>query len=175
MKSFAFAAAFVFATPAFAAPSDCSTAAIPDTPVKGTVKGHPFVPTDIHMTLTRDGMEVNGAKFDRYTLDFDMGDIFNEFSIDMLVPIGKPIDGRIYRQVPGDIDKQPMAAEGTPEIQGWDLQLDAADVNTNFGLTDATLRVEWGRKTGDAVPGKIVFCAPQIDTQIAGTFAAALK
>jgi len=168
-------AALVFAAPARAMPADCSSAAIPATPVKGTVKGKAFVPTDIHVTFTKNGMGVNGVQFDRYALAFDAGDIFNELSVDMLVPAGKPIDGRAYRQVPGDIGTQPMAAEGTPEVQGWDLQFEAAGVNTNFGLDEGTLRVEWGRRSGDSLPGRIHFCAPGVDAEIMGTFTATVR
>jgi hypothetical protein len=166
-------AALLLATHAAAA--DCSNAAIAGTPVKGMVKGHAFVPTDIHVDFTKDGMEVNGSKFDRYVLALDAGDIFNEFTLDMLVPLGKPVDGRIYRLVPGGIYKQRMAAEGAPEIQGWDIEFKAADVNTNLGLTEATLRIEWGKKTGDTIPGKLIFCAPEIGMMIAGTFTAKLR
>jgi hypothetical protein len=168
-------ALIVLATPALAAPADCSGAAIPATPVKGSVKGKAFVPTDIHVTFTKNGMGVNGKQFDRYALDLDAGDIFNELSVDMLVPAGKPIDGRTYRQVPGDIGTQPMAAEGTPEVQGWDLQYDPAGVNTNFGLDEGTLRVEWGRRSGDSIPGKIYFCAPAVGAEIMGTFTATVR
>jgi hypothetical protein len=177
MRSLACAAlaALVFASPALAAPADCSGAAIPATPVRGTIKGKAFVPTDVHVNFTRNGMGVNDVQFDRYALDLDAGDIFNELSVDMLVPAGKPIDGRTYRQVQGGISKQPMAAEGTPEIQGWDLQYDPAGVNTNFGLDDGTLRVEWGRRSGDSIPGKIYFCVPGAGAEIMGTFTATVR
>ncbi|MGH8323681.1 MAG: hypothetical protein ACRETD_07770, partial [Steroidobacteraceae bacterium] len=140
------------------------------------VNGHPFVPTDITVTFTKNGMGVNGQEFDRYQLALDAGDIFNEFSADVLVPAGKPIDGRVHREIASDaIGVQPMAADGTPEVQGWDLSFGAAGVDTNFGLDTGGLRIEWGHKSGDTLPGKIVFCAASIDTEISGTFVAKFR
>ena len=148
----AFAAALLLATQAAAA--DCSNAAIPGTPVKGMVKGHAFVPTDIHVDFTKDGMEVNGSKFDRYVLALDAGDIFNEFTLDMLVPLGKPVDGRIYRLVPGGIYKQRMAAEGAPEIQGWDIEFKAADVNTSLRADRGHAAHRVGQEDRRRIPAK---------------------
>src|SRR6185312_1194012 len=71
MKSTAILAAAaigLMAQPAFAAPKDCSSAQIPDTPVRGTVNGQPFVPNAVGIHITRGGMQINDAKFDTYEL-----------------------------------------------------------------------------------------------------------
>jgi len=166
----------LLASPALAAPADCSVGAIPDAPVAGTVAGKPFVPKETHLNVTPDGMEVNGAKFDRYTLSIMTDGIFNELTVDMLVPLGKKPDGRVFRVLPTDaIHDQPWAAEGTPEVQGWDLQLEAANVDTSFTQEIASIRVEFGQRKGAVVPGKIHFCVPGQSAEIQGSFGAALQ
>jgi len=94
-------------------------------------------------------------------------------SVDMLVPLGKKPDGRVFRVLPvDDIGAQPAAAEGTPEVQGWSLQLESANVDTSFTQEVAAIRVEWGARKGDALPGKIHFCVPGQHADIQGRFTA---
>ncbi|MEJ0028166.1 MAG: hypothetical protein WDN01_19230 [Rhizomicrobium sp.] len=158
-----------------AAAADCSTGAIPDTPVLGTVAGKPFVPKETRIDVTRDGMEIDDAKFDKYTLSIMTDGIFNEMTVTMLVPLGKTPAGRVFRVLPtGDIGAQPAAAPGTPEVQGWGLELEAADVDTSFTQENAAIRVELGQKTGNTLAGKIHFCVPGQKADIAGSFKAAL-
>src|ERR1700760_2362301 len=145
----AVAASFLAITSAQAAPFDCTTVPIPDAPVHGTVNGQPFVPKEIRIDITADGMEIDDAKFDKYALSLIADGIFNEATLDMLVPLGKPIDGRTYRVLPFDqISAQPAAAPGTPEVQGWDLELQSAHVDTSFTQTIASIRVIWGKRKG---------------------------
>ena len=177
MRSALALSAFALSTPAFAAPAaDCSTGAIADTPVAGTVKGHKFVPKTIDVHITKDGMEMDGAKFDRYALSIMADGIFNALTVNMLMPMGKKPDGRVFRALPIDsIGGQPAAATGLPEIQGWDLQLEEADVDTSFTQDTAAIRVEWGTGKGGVLPGKIHFCSATSDTDIAGSFSATLR
>ena len=165
------------ATPALAAPApDCSVGAITATPVGGMVKGHKFSPKTIEVHITHDGMEMDGAKFDRYELSIMADGIFNALTVNMLVPLGKKPDGRVFRALPIDsIGGQPAAAPGLPEIQGWDLQLEEADVDTSFTQDTAAIRVEWGTGQGGVLPGKIHFCSTASDTDIAGSFSATLR
>ncbi|HWD29014.1 MAG TPA: hypothetical protein VG387_17710 [Rhizomicrobium sp.] len=159
------------ALPAFAEPADCSVGTVADKPVSGSVMGKPFVPDKIHVDVTKDGMEVDRAKFDRYTLNIETGGIFNEATVDMLVPLGKSPAGRTFRVLPVDsIGGQPAAAPGTPEVQGWSLQLEAANVDTSFTQEPASIRVEWGAAKGGALAGKIHFCVPGQKTEIEGAF-----
>jgi hypothetical protein len=173
------AAALLLATvPAFAAAPtpDCSAGAIAATPVAGTVKGHKFTPKTIEVHITHDGMEMDGAKFDRYELSIIADGIFNALTVNMLVPLGKKPDGRVFRSLPIDsIGGQPAAAPGLPEIQGWDLQLEEADVDTSFTQDTAAIRVEWGTAKGAVLPGKIHFCSAGSDSDIAGSFDATLR
>lgn len=163
-------------SPAFAAPADCSVGAIAGTPVAGTVNGKPFVPKEITVAVTRNGMAMNDAKFDKYELALMTDGIFNELTVTMLVPLGKKPDGRVFRELAIDsIGGQPSAAPGLPEIQGWDLELEAADVATSFTQDTAAIRVEWGTLTGGSLSGRIHFCAAGPKAEIAGSFTAKLQ
>lgn len=171
----------VLATPAFAdsrskPAADCSVGAIADTPVSGTVNGKPFVPKEITATLTKDGMVVNDVHLDRWSLSLMADGIFNALSVNTMVPGGKKPDGRVLRELAVDsIGAQPMAAEGTPEIQGWDLELEAAEVDTSFTQDTASIRVEWGALKGGTLTGKIHFCSAGSKTEIAGSFVAKVQ
>ena len=157
-----------------AVPAGCSAGPIVDKPVFGTVAGKPFVPKKVSMQITRDGMEVGNAKFDRYLLSIETDGVFNEATVDMLVPLGKKPDGRTFRVLPTDsIGDQPQAAEGTPEVQGWSVALEAAGVETSFTDEVASLRVELGARKGNAIPGKIHLCVPGKHIEIQGSFTAA--
>ena len=159
--------------PALAAPKDCSAAQIPDAPVKGTVNGKPFIPNAVGVHIPRNGMQINAAKFDTYELAIQTDGIFNEMTAHVLVKAGGKPDGHVYRVLPLDsIGGQPLAAPGTPEIQGWDLELEAAGVNTNFTQEIASLRLEFLPRKGDALPGRIYFCVPSAKAEIMGTFTA---
>jgi hypothetical protein len=159
------------ASPAFAVPADCSKAAIPNVPVHGTVNGQPFEPKETTIDVTKDGMVIDGVHLDRYALAIQTDGIFNELTVNMMVPGGKHPDGRVFRVLPTDsIHDQPAAAPGTPEVQGWDLELESAQVDTSFTQDIASIRVELGTRKGDVLPGKIYFCVPSAKAEIMGTF-----
>lgn len=161
------------AAPALCAPADCSVGPIADKPVSGSVNGKPFVPKEIVIDITKDGMEMDGNKFDKYQLSLMADGIFNEATVSMLVKLGTKPDGKVYRVLPIDsIGGQPAALPGLPEVQGWDLQLEAAGVDTSFTQEVAAIRVEWGQRKGNLLPGKIHFCVPGQKTDIAGSFTA---
>jgi len=167
------AAAGPLSTAALAMPKDCSTAQIPATPVKGTVNGTPFVPNAISVHITKNGMQINDAKFDTYEFAIQTDGIFNEMTAHVLVKSGAKPEGHAYRMLALDsIGGQPMAAPGTPEIQGWDLELEAAGINTSFTQDIASLRIEFQPRKGEALPGKIYFCVPGAKAEIMGTFTA---
>ncbi|MEI9886997.1 MAG: hypothetical protein WDN08_10960 [Rhizomicrobium sp.] len=175
------AAFLVAANPALAdsrtrPPADCSVGAIADTPVIGTVNGVAFVPKEITVHVTKDAMELNDAKFDKYELALMTDGIFNALSVGMLVPLGKSPAGRVFRALAVDsIGAQPAAAQGLPEIQNWDLELEAADVDTSFTQDVAAIRVEWGTLKGGTLSGKIHFCVPSAKAEIAGSFTAKIQ
>ncbi len=161
--------ALLAASPAFAAaPAGCSAAAIPDTPVSGTVGGKPFVVKSADVQIGG-GFAVNDSKFDSYDLTLMVDGIFNALTVRVIVKTGTRADGRSFRMVDSDaIGDQPMAIPGTPEVQSWDLQLESANVDTSFTQEAAAMRLEYGQRKGGVLPGKIYFCAP--GATIMGTF-----
>lgn len=174
-RLFAATAALVLAgaSLAHAAPTDCSAMKIPDTPLKGTVNGKPFVPNEIYMTITKNGFQLNEFKFDRWEIHIQTDGIFNAATMQFLVKAGTRPDGKTFRVLPTDsISGQPAAAPGTPEVQGWDLELEAAGVDTSFTQDIASIRLELGKGNADAIPGHIAFCVPGIKATITGAFSA---
>jgi hypothetical protein len=170
------ALALILAASAAPAAQDCSQGPITDSPVHGTVNGQPFLPQKATMTFTKDGMVVDGVHLDRYALAIETDGIFNELTVDMMVPGGKKPDGRTFRVLPVDsIGAQPAAAPGTPEVQGWELQQENADVNTSFTQGIASIRVELGQRKGDQMAGKIHMCVPDAKAEIVGSFSATLQ
>ena len=164
-------AACLFAGTAFAAPKDCSVGNIPDTPVAGTVGGKPFVPKQVSVHVTRNGMQIDDAKFDTYELSLQTDGIFNAMTAHVLVRAGGRADGHAYRVLPTDsISAQPAAVSGTPEVQGWDLQLESAGVDTSFTRDIASMRLEFGPRKAGILPGRIHFCVPSANAEIVGTF-----
>jgi hypothetical protein len=159
--------------PASAKPADCSTAAAPATPVKGTVGGKDFTPTQVSVQIGK-GFAVNDVKFDSYDLSFQVGDsIFNALNVRVIVKEGTRADGRTFRMLAtDDMGAQPMAIEGTPEVQSWDLQYGPANVDTSFTQEPASMRLEYGQRKGNMLPGKISFCVPGQRASIGGTFSA---
>jgi hypothetical protein len=175
---FAFSCLAIIALPpmALAMPADCSKAQVPDAPVKGTVNGKPFIPNAITVHLTRNGMGINEMKFDRYELAIETDGIFNEMTTDVLVRSGARPDGHVFRMLPNDsIGEQPAAGPGMPEVQGWDLELEAAKINTSFTQETASMRLEFLPRKGDTMPGRIYFCVPGVKAEIMGTFAAKVR
>jgi hypothetical protein len=158
-----------------AGPVDCSKEVVPPGPVKGTVAGKPFVPQRAEVVIGK-GFAVNEVKFDSYDLTLEVEGIFNALSVRVITREGTRADGRTFRRLPVDsIGAQPMAGPGTPEVQSWDLQLESADVNASFTQEIASMRLEYGQRKGNVLPGKIYFCAPGEKATIAGSFDAVMR
>ena len=176
MRSVVVMTCVLLASPALAGmPADCSKAPIPDGAVHGTVNGKPFVPQQATIDVTKDGMVINDVHLDRYVLSIQTDGIFNELTVNMMVPGGQKPDGRTFRVLPtDDIGKQPAAAEGTPEVQGWDLEQENADVKTSFTQDTASIRVELGTRKGNILPGKIHMCVAGVSAEIVGSFSATM-
>lgn len=157
------AAGLIAASPALAAPPvDCSKAAIPATPAKGKLGGVDFVPNDFHFQTVQES-GINGVTYAANTLYLNGMDSNGEemsLTVSTISPLGKPIDGRVFHTVPGEVEVQPVAGPGAPETQGWSIEYDAKNVDTN-SIHDkkASLRLEFGKRKGTTLPGKITFCA----------------
>lgn len=164
----AFLGLILSAAPAFAAdatqPADCSTAAFPAGAAHGQLAGKAFAPKTV--TLQKTGsMTTDGKRFDTWTLEFQQpeGDVDFGLSaeVQFLLPAGANPAGHTLRSVPGDTDKQPAAAPGLPEVQGWefsDFDTDA-DIESNSDA-GGSLRIVFGKAAGKTLPGRIYLCAP---------------
>ena len=161
------------APPASAGSADCSTAAIPDTPVAGTVGAAPFT---VHRAEVQigGGFAVNETKFDSYDLTLEMDGIFNALTARAIVKAGTRADGRTFRVLPVDsVGGQPAAMPGVPEVQSWEIQL--GDVDDSFTHSTGSMRLEFGQRKGGVLPGKIMLCVPDDKIVIAGSFAATIR
>jgi hypothetical protein len=167
-------------SPASALPADCSSAPIPDGPAKGVIAGVAFAPTQGNIRNSEE-MSLDDKKFDDWDLtltgrDSDGNDM--QLEITALIPGGATVDGRSFRQLSfssGDsfdnMDKQPMAAEGTPEIQGWTISYAAHALSESNVFNKASLRLAFGKRSGNFLPGQLYFCAPDVKGSfVAGDF-----
>ncbi|HXC56840.1 MAG TPA: hypothetical protein VNU97_16190 [Rhizomicrobium sp.] len=167
------ALAVLLATPALAAaPADCSKAAIPDAPVQGTVDGAPFVLKQAGVSIGG-GFAADGVAFDSYDLTLEHDGIFNALTARVIVKQGTRADGRSFRVLPVDsVGAQPAAIAGVPEVQAWEIQL--GDTDASFTHSTASMRIEFGQRKGNVLPGRIILCVPENNVTIAGTFEATI-
>ena len=185
-SSFAFAAGPVLAglilagvAPAAAMPADCSKGPVPAGPVKGEAEGTAFVPTEAEL---RDAgyMKQDDVTFTTFRLYLKKpeGDMDSATAdVTFLVPKGKTPDGRSFRQIPGDISAQPMAAEGLPEIQGWSFDDDATGGHVTSVFTEkSSLQLHFAKRAGGKIAGTIYLCSPEDKPYwIGGSFTAEIK
>jgi hypothetical protein len=177
-RTFACLIAFAAGPAAAAAlPADCSKAAIPDQPAAGQMAGMAFVPNSATLRLGNE-MDTGDAKFDDFDLQLigpDKNGSDMVLSVTVIVPHGKLPDGRSFRALAVDpmegMEKQPMAAEGTPEVQGWSIEYDARGVSESSVFNSASLHLIYGKRSGKMLPAQIYFCSPKTKgTSLAGKF-----
>jgi hypothetical protein len=155
-------------------PDDCSKAQIPNQTAKGRIGAITFLPDHVAVA-TVNHPEMNGVAYDAYDLHFQMrykqGDNLY-VDITTIVPKGQPHDGRTFRMLPTkDTRQQPMAGPGAPEVQGWAVQYDPQKIPASFVSAIGSLRVEYGTRRGDRLPGRIYFCTTAAQgSYLAGTF-----
>jgi hypothetical protein len=161
-------------------PADCSSAPIPAGPARGEIAGVVFGPTSARLRLSQK-TTFGDLNFDDWELtltghDVDGDDM--ELEITAMIPAGKSVDGRGFRQLSfegGDafdnMDKQPIAAEGAPEIQGWTISYAARGLSESNVFNPASLHLIYGKRSGTSLPGQIYFCAPKVKGSfLAGNF-----
>jgi len=175
----AFAFLFIGMVPAAAMPADCSKGAVPAGPVKGEAEGTAFVPTQAKL-LDAGSMSQDDVSFTTYRLYLEKpeGDMDSATAdVTFLVAKGKTPDGRTFRQVPGEISAQPMAAEGLPEIQGWSFDDDATGGHVTSVFTEkSSLQLHFAKRAGGKIAGTIYLCSPGDKPYwIGGSFTAEIK
>jgi len=171
-------------------PPDCSAAAVPAQPVAASIAGTAFAAKSVKL-VSAGGMSMGDQQFDTYRLSLRSEDSLfapQEAQVTVLVRKGQRVDGKVFRKLPTkSTDKQPSPTSGLPEVQGWSLKNSAAKVDFSHVSYLASLRLEFGQRQGNVVPGKIYLCVPKgqttmfdrspskADSSVVGTFQAQIE
>ena len=167
----ALAATLTFAAPAFgaAAARDCSTGAIWNGAAAGFIDNVPYTVDGVaHAAPTK---RVEGRKtFTDYHfyLSSKAGQMFD---FTLITPEDAKLDGMTMTL--GLHGNGSDAAPGARNVQNWTLE----DKNHKFKVmyfmvSDATVQIVFGTRSGVNLPVQIHFCVPSKRTEIAGHFTA---
>jgi len=174
MRSCLFAVAALAAMPlgaiAQALPADCSKAAAPKQPLEVSVLGTKFTPKSVKLRRGND-IKSGDEAFDGYRLAISSDtDDFSpplEADIAVLTRKGQLVDGKSYRKLAvKDIDKQPKASDGLPEVQGWSMKNRPGKVSFSHVEYLASMRLEFGKREGNTIPGAIYLCVAKGQTSM---------
>lgn len=173
-----------------ALPADCSKAAVPAQPVEVSIAGTKFKPKAIKLRQ-EGGMTYGEKPYDTYRLALRSEDDLSpplEAEFVVLVRKGEPLDGRTFRKLAiKDTEKQPAPTPGLPEVQGWSLKNREGRVDFSHVSYLASLRIEFAKRQGDTIGGKVYLCVPKgqktlfdktpskEDSSAAGTFTAKIE
>ena len=151
-------------------PADCSKAAAPKQPLEVSVLGAKFTPKSVRLHRGNDITQGSEA-FDGYrlTISSDVDDFSPplETTISVLVKKGQSLDGKVFRKLAiKEIGKQPMAAEGLPEVQGWSMKNRPTGASFSHVEYLASMRLEFGKREGNTISGTIYLCIPKGQTSI---------
>ncbi len=143
-------------------PKDCSAGPVPDKPLELSVASE-SLPVPQIVVLRRISTMTGEKAFDQYAVTVQDKDMFatTEIEFSVLVPKGQRVDGKTFRRLPGsETAKQPAAEDGLPEVQSWKVKMNARKLDASHVSFIASLRVEFGQRKGDMVPGKVYLCVP---------------
>jgi len=152
-------------------PADCSKATVPAQPLEISILGTKFAPRSIKLR-SAGAMTSGDDQFDTYHLTFrNDDDIFAplEAEVAVIVRKGQSLDGKVFRKLPvKETSKQPSpsATGGLPEVQGWSVKNRDAKTDQSHVTYIASLRLEFGKRQGDSIGGKIYLCVPKGQTTI---------
>ena len=163
--------AVVFPAPTMAQklPDDCSSAAAPKQPVEASILGTRFTPKSVKLR-SAGYVKTGGEEFDSYQLSLRSADDLMaplEASVTIIVPKGVKIDGRVFRLLATkDRSKQPSASKNQSEleVQGWSFKNRPAKADSDHTGHLASLRLEFGQRSGDTIPGNIYLCVAKGQT-----------
>lgn len=163
-------AAMPFAGIAQQLPADCSKAAAPKQPLEVSVLGTKFTPKSVKLHRGND-IKSGDEAFDGYrlTISSDVDDFSPplEADIAVLTKKGQRVDGKVYRKLAvKDIDKQPKATEGLPEVQGWSMKNRPGNVSVSHVQYLASMRLEFGKREGNTISGTIFLCVAKGQTSM---------
>ena len=164
--------ATVFSAPvlAQALPGDCSKATVPAQPLEISILGTKFAPKSVKLRFAG-AMTSGDDQYDAYHLTFrNDDDIFAplEAEVAVIVRKGQSVDGKTFRKLPvKESSKQPSPNPGgQPEVQGWSVKNRDAKTDQSHVTYIASLRLEFGKRQGDSIGGKIYLCVPKGQTTI---------
>lgn len=151
-------------------PDDCSKAAAPKQPLEVSVLGAKFTPKSVRLRRGND-ITSGSEAFDGYrlTISSDVDDFSPPLETDIAVLVKKAqrVDGKVYRKLAvKDIDKQPKATEGLPEVQGWSMKNRPEKVSFSHVEYLASMRLEFGKREGNTISGTIYLCVAKGQTTI---------
>jgi hypothetical protein len=180
---------------------DASSAPFPAQTARGTILGKPFLVRAAQLARTGT-MSMDEVKMNTYALDLRTNDsIFpdGEAHVSFLVKQGQKPDGKTFVCLPrppyksgGSLSSQfaalkpvelvPGLPSGTrvPLIQGLSLSGKNGDSDEKMTEMDdgaaPTLRLQFGKRAGSILPGKIYFCWNDTGkSYVAGSFQAVIK
>jgi len=150
-------------------PADCSAAQAPTQPLEASIGGTKYAPEFVKL-IKSGAMKSDDEAFDTYRLTLRNVDNLMaplDMEVTVIVPQGKSIDGKVFRRLPTkSISKQHMASKtsGLPEIQGWSYADRKAGTRGSHVAYVASLRLEFGERQGETIPGTIFLCVPKGQT-----------
>jgi hypothetical protein len=144
-------------------PADCSAGPIPDRPLELTV-GAEKLPTPPLITV-RKASEITSGDLvvEQFMVTVADKAIFadTEAQFSVIVPRGQRPDGTTFRKLPtSETGKQPGPQQGLPEVQSWSVKDKTRKLNASHVMFVASLRVEFGKRRGNVLPGRVHLCAP---------------
>ena len=152
-------------------PADCSKATVPAQPLEISILGSRFAPKAVKLR-SAGAMTSGDEQFDTYHLTFrNDDDIFAplEAEVAVIVRKGQSLDGKVFRKLPvKEASKQPSPTStgGLPEVQGWSVKNRDAKTDQSHVSYIASLRLEFGKRQGDSIGGKIYLCVPKGQTTL---------
>ena len=151
-------------------PADCSKAAAPKQPLNLSVLGTKFTPKSVRLRSGNDITQESGA-FDGYRVSISNEESdFSpplEVSVSVIVKKGQSLDGKVFRKLAvKDVDKQPLASQGLPEVQGWSMKNRPTGASFSHVEYLASMRLEFGKREGNTISGTIYLCIPKGQTSI---------
>jgi hypothetical protein len=162
-------AAFTGGAAAQTLPADCSVAAAPKQALQVSVGGAKFTPKAVK--LRGEGLRKYGDdEFDSYRLSLRSEDDISppmESEVVVIVRKGQSLEGKVFRRLPvKGAREQPAPVQGLPEVQGWSFKDRPGKGNFNHVEHVASMRLEFGKRKGDAIEGSIYLCVPKGQTTI---------
>jgi hypothetical protein len=139
-------------------PADCSAAPVPDRPLELSfgsqkISALPFV------KVNKIGGELSDGKLvsEQYQVSVQDQDVFADVEVTfaVTVPAGQRVDGKTFRAAPGGNLKQVL----------WSVKRKEPSLSASFVGFSASIRVEFGKRGGDVLPGRVYLCVPGGQTE----------